>query len=317
MLSTPAKKPFWNIFGTSPTRRIILLSISASIVTMALKMGAYAFTGSISLLSDAMESSVNLVAALVAFMALTIADRPADQSHAYGHDKAEYFSSGVEGALILVAAGLIIYTAVQRFLHPAQLTDLGLGLIIALIASGINFGVSRFMLRMAKRYDSITLEADAQHLMTDVWTSTGVVAALGVVALAPPGWTILDPIIAVLVGLNIIYTGVNLMHRSMAGLMDSSLSKIEIQQIEETIRESLAPGTAFHGLRTRKSGSRRFVDLHITVPGTLSVTEGHDRCERIEAAIENRLPKTSVSTHLEPEPMARNDRQGIPSWPDS
>jgi cation diffusion facilitator family transporter len=298
----PAKKSFWSNFGsTSPTRRVILLSISASIVTMALKAGAYAFTDSVSLLSDAMESAVNLAAALVAFIALTVADRPADQSHAYGHDKAEYFSSGVEGALILVAATLIIYTAVQRFLHPTPLNDLGLGLAIALIASGVNFGVSRFMLRMAKRYDSISLEADAQHLMTDVWTSVGVVSALAVVALTPPGWAILDPIIAVLVGLNIIHTGVSLIRRSMAGLMDSSLSEHEVQQVEEAIRASLDPGMAFHSLRTRKSGSRRFVELHVTVPGNLCVTEGHDRCERIEAEIGNRLPKTSVSTHLEPD----------------
>jgi cation diffusion facilitator family transporter len=302
MSSTLVKKPFGtDLSSASPTRRVILLSICASIVTMALKMAAYAFTGSVSLLSDAMESSVNLVAALVAFMALTVADRPADRSHAYGHDKAEYFSSGVEGALILVAAILIIYTAVQRFLHPTPLADLGIGLTIALSAAGINFGVSRYMLRVAKRYDSITLEADAQHLMTDVWTSAGVVAALGVITLTPPKWAILDPIIAVLVGLNIIYTGVNLIKRSMAGLMDGSLSEPELQQIEDAIRESLTPGTRYHGLRTRKSGSRRFVDLHVTVPGNLSVTEGHNYCETIEAAISNRLPKTSVATHLEPE----------------
>jgi len=285
----------------SPTRRVILVSIGASIVTMGLKLGAYVFTGSVSLLSDAMESMVNLVAALVAFFALTVADRPADRAHGYGHDKAEYFSSGVEGALILFAAVLIIYTAVLRFMHPAVLTDLGLGLTVALIASGINLAVSRFMLRKAKRYDSISLEADAQHLMTDVWTSVGVVAALGVVALAPPGWAILDPIIAVIVGLNIIHTGISLIRRSMAGLMDSSLSECEIQQIEEAIRSSADPDTSFHSLRTRKSGSRRFVEFHVTVPGDLCVTEGHDRCERIEAAIENRLPKTSVSTHLEPD----------------
>jgi cation diffusion facilitator family transporter len=302
MSSTLDKKPLGINFGSSsPTRRVILLSICASIVTMALKMAAYAFTGSVSLLSDAMESSVNLVAALVAFMALTVADRPADRSHAYGHDKAEYFSSGVEGALILVAAILIIYTAVQRFRHPAPLADLGVGLAIAFLASGINFGVSRFMLRIAKRYDSITLEADAQHLMTDVWTSVGVIAALGVVTLTPPKWAILDPVIAILVGLNIIYTGVSLIRRSMAGLMDGSLSKQEIQQIEDAIQESLAPNTKFHGMRTRKSGSRRFVDLHVTVPGNLSITEGHNRCETIETAIRNRLPKTSVATHLEPE----------------
>jgi cation diffusion facilitator family transporter len=307
MSSAQVEKTFWGGFaGRSPTRKVILLSIATSIVTMALKIGAYAFTGSVSLLSDAMESSVNLAAALVAFIALTVADRPADESHAYGHDKAEYFSSGVEGALILVAAVLIIYTAVQRFLNPSPLIDLGLGLAIAIIASGLNFGVSRFMMRMAKRYDSISLEADAQHLMTDVWTSAGVVAALGVVALAPPRWTILDPIVAVLVGLNIIRTGVNLIRRSMAGLMDSSLSEHEIRQVEEAIRASLDPGSAFHSLRTRKSGSRRFVELHVTVPGKRSVTEGHDCCERIETAIESRLPKTSVSTHLEPNEATDN-----------
>lgn len=301
MSSAPARMSFLNkLGGTSPTNRVILLSIFASVVTMALKIGAYILTGSVSLLSDALESSVNLAAALIAFIALTVADRPADRSHAYGHDKAEYFSSGVEGALILVAAILIIYTAAQRFLNPTPLTDLGVGLGIALAASGINFSVSLFMLRMAKRYDSIALEADAQHLMTDVWTSVGVVAALGIVAVAPPGWTILDPIIAVLVGLNIIRTGVGLVRRSMAGLMDSSLSEHEIQQIEEAIHSSLDPGAAFHGLRTRKSGSRRFVELHVTVPGDLRVTQGHDCCERVESAIQNRLPKTSVSTHLEP-----------------
>jgi cation diffusion facilitator family transporter len=285
----------------SPTRRVILLSIGTSIVTMALKLGAYAFTGSVSLLSDAMESSVNLVAALVAFLAMTVADRPADRSHAYGHDKAEYFSSGVEGALILVAAILIIYTAARRFMNPAPLTDLGLGLMISVLASGINLAVSRFMLRMAKRYDSITLEADAHHLMTDVWTSVGVVAALGIIAFAPPNWTILDPIIAVIVALNIIFTGVSLIRRSMAGLMDSSLSESEIQQIEKAILGSLSSGTAFHSLRTRKSGSQRFVDLHVMVPCNWTVVEGHDQCERIEAAISVQLPKISATTHLEPD----------------
>ncbi|MBN2337568.1 MAG: cation transporter [Acidobacteria bacterium] len=292
---------------TTPTSRVVLLSIAASVVTMALKITAWGFTGSVSLLSDALESTVNLAAALIAFIALTVADRPADRSHAYGHDKAEYFSSGVEGGLILVAAIAIIYTAVQRFLHPMPLTDLGAGIGVALAASGINFGVSRFMLRKARRYDSIALEADARHLMTDVWTSAGVVAALAVVAFAPPRWMILDPIVAVLVGLNIIRTGAHLIRRSMAGLMDGSLPETEIRQVEEAIRASLDSGAAYHSLRTRKSGSRRFVELHVTVPGDLCVTRGHDCCERIEAAIERRLPKTSVSTHLEPDD-ARPDR---------
>ncbi len=242
----------------STPRSVIGLSIAAAILTMLLKFGAYLLTGSVSLLSDAAESSVNLIAALVAFGALTVAARPADRAHNYGHDKAEYFSSGVEGALILVAATTIIYTAVKRFMNPAPLTDLGLGLAISLIASGINFGVSRFMLRSAKRFDSITLEADAHHLMTDVWTSLGVVAALVVVMFAPPQWAVLDPLIAIIVGLNIIRTGVNLIRRSMAGLMDASLPAGEVAQIEEAIRAKEGPDAIFHGLRHAQIGLAPF-----------------------------------------------------------
>ena len=190
----------------------------------------------------------------------------------------------MEGALILVAAATIIYTAVKRFLNPVPLTDLGLGLAISLIASGINFGVSRFMLRSAKRFDSITLEADAHHLMTDVWTSVGVVAALAVVMFAPLKWAILDPIIAIIVGLNIIRTGVRLIRRSMAGMMDSSLPVGEITQIEDAIRAKEGPDAIFHGLRTRKFGSRRFIEFHLLVPGDITVQTGHDRCKVIETA---------------------------------
>ena len=267
---------------------------------MVLKFGAYFLTGSVSLLSDAAESSVNLIAALVAFGVLTVVARPADQEHNYGHDKAEYFSSGVEGGLILVAAVTIIYTAVQRFRNPAPLTDLGLGLAIALIASGVNFGVSRFMLRKSKQYDSITLEADAHHLMTDVWTSVGVIAALVVVMFAPPKWAILDPIIAMIVGLNIIRTGVSLLRRSMAGMMDSSLPAGDVAQIEDAIRATEGPDAIFHGLRTRKSGSRRFIELHLLVPGNITVQTGHDRCKVIEAGIDSRLANAMVTIHVEP-----------------
>jgi cation diffusion facilitator family transporter len=284
----------------STPRRVILVSIGASIVTMLLKFGAYLLTGSVSLLSDAAESSVNLVAALVAFVALTIVARPADESYRYGYDKAEYFSSGVEGTLILVAAITIIYTAVNRFLNPAPLTDLGLGLAISLVASGINFGVSRFMFRMGEKYDSITLEADAHHLMTDVWTSVGVVAALGVVMLAPPSWAILDPLIALVVGLNIIRTGVSLIKRSAAGLMDISLPVDEMDQIEEIIREKEGVNAVYHKFRTRKSASRRYVEFHLLMPGALSVQAAHDRCTAIETEIRSRLPKTRVTIHVEP-----------------
>ncbi len=286
--------------GLSPTQRVIMVSIGAAIVTMLLKFGAYMLTGSVSLLSDAAESSVNLVAALVAFVALTIVARPADESYRYGYDKAEYFSSGVEGTLILLAAVTIIYTAVKRFLNPAPLTDLGLGLVISLVASGINFGVSRFMFRKAEEFDSITLEADAHHLMTDVWTSVGVVAALVVVMFAPPKWAILDPIIAMVVGLNIIRTGVSLIKRSAAGLMDLSLPVEEMDQIEEIIREKEGANAVYHKFRTRKSASRRYVEFHLLMPGDLSVRAAHDRCTAIETEIRSRLPKTRVTIHIEP-----------------
>jgi len=284
----------------SPIRRVALLSIAASITTLLLKFGAYLLTGSVSLLSDAAESSVNLIAAMIAFAALTIAARPADDVHTYGHDKAEYFSAGAEGALILVAAVTIIYTAVERFRHPAELSDLGLGLVVALVASAINFGVSRFMLGVSKRYDSITLEADAHHLMTDVWTSVGVVAALAVVMVAPPSWAVLDPIIAILVALNIIRTGIDLIRRSAAGLMDTALPAGEVAQIQEAIHAIAGPEAGYHGLRTRKSGSRRFIELHLLVPGQMTVQAGHDLSEAIEDEIERRLPNVLVTTHLEP-----------------
>lgn len=286
--------------GFSTPRRVILVSIGAAILTMLLKFGAYLLTGSVSLLSDAAESSVNLVAALVAFAALTVAARPADESYSYGYEKAEYFSSGVEGALILVAAGTIIYTAAERFLNPAPLTDLGFGLVVSLVASGINFGVSRFMFRMGEKYDSITLEADAHHLMTDVWTSVGVVAALAVVMFTPPSWAILDPIIALVVGLNIIRTGVNLIKRSAAGLMDISLPHEEMDQIEEIIREREGATAIYHKFRTRKSASRRYVEFHLLLPGSLTVRAAHDRCTAIEKEVRNRLPKTRVIIHVEP-----------------
>ena len=286
--------------GLSPTQRVIMVSIGAAIATFLLNFGAEMRTHPVGLIPDAAESSVNLVAALVAFGALTIVARPADESYRYGYDKAEYFSSGVEGSLILVAAVTIIYAAIKRFLNPAPLTDLGLGLAISLVASGINFGVSRFMFRKAEQYDSITLEADAHHLMTDVWTSVGVVAALVVVNFAPPSWAILDPIVAMVVGLNIIRTGVNLIKRSAAGLMDISLPVEEMDQIEEVLREKEGRDVVYHKFRTRKSASRRYVEFHLLMPGDLSVRTAHDRCTAIETEIRSRLPKTRVTIHIEP-----------------
>jgi cation diffusion facilitator family transporter len=283
----------------SAPRRVILVSIGAAILTMVLKFGAYLLTGSVSLLSDAAESSVNLIAALVAFVALTIAAKPADESYRYGYEKAEYFSSGVEGGLILVAAITIIYTAIKRFLNPAPLESLGIGLVISLVASAINFGVARLMFRKGEEYDSITLEADGHHLMTDVWTSVGVVAGL-VVMLLVPAWTWLDPLIAMLLGINIIRTGVSLLKRSAAGLMDITLPAAEMDQIEEVLREKEGQDVVYHKLRTRKSASRRYVEFHLLMPQDISVKAAHDRCTAIETELRRRLPKTRVIIHVEP-----------------
>jgi len=282
------------------TRRMALLSIAASLVTLVLKFGAYFMTGSVSLFSDAAESLVNLTAGFVALTALTIAARPADENHAYGHDKAEYFSSGMEGGLILVAAVSIIFTAVDRFLHPSPLHQLGLGLLISLVAAAVNYGVAVAMLKAAKRHDSITLEADAKHLMTDVWTSAGIVVGLAVVIFAPPSWQILDPIMATLVGLNIIHTGIDLIRRSWDGLMDAALPAEEVAAIEAAILKELTGHGSFHDLKTRKSGPRRFIEFHLLLPGGSSVRDAHRLCDHIEDAIEATLPKTAVTIHVEP-----------------
>ncbi len=282
----------------SITRRVALLSVGAALTTMALKFGAYLLTGSVGLLSDAAESTVNLVAALIAFTALTIADRPPDADHTYGHDKAEYFSSGAEGTLILIAAVTIMYTAVMRILNPVPLENLGIGLVIALLASAINFGVSRIMLRVAHQEDSIALEADAKHLMTDVYTSIGVVAAVGLVALT--GWQLLDPLIAIVVAIQIIVMGVRLLKRSMLGLMDTTLPADEVAVITEAIIHASGKETPYHALRTRKSGSRRFVDFHLLLPGKTSVQESHDLVMKIEGEIERQLPHIYVTIHVEP-----------------
>ncbi len=285
----------------SPTQpqRMAWLSIAASVATLVLKFGAYFLTGSVSLFSDAAESVVNLTAGFVALAALTIAARPADSGHAYGHDKAEYFSSGMEGGLILVAAISIIYAAVERFIHPAPLHQLGLGLGISLVAAAINYGVAVALMKAAKRHDSITLEADAQHLMTDVWTSAGIVAGLLVVMFAPPQWQILDPIMAVAMGLNIVYTGISLIRRSWDGLMDAALPADEVVQIEAAIRSEIPGNASFHDLKTRKSGPRRFAELHLLLPGGTSVTDAHHLCDRIETAIETAFPKASITIHVE------------------
>jgi cation diffusion facilitator family transporter len=271
----------------------------ASILTLVLKFGAWGMTGSVGLLSDATESLVNLTAGVLALTAITIALRPADADHAYGHGKAEYFSSGIEGVLIIVAAIGIAYASVMRFLSPQPLNNLGIGLLLALVSSLINFLTARIMLRAAKRFDSITLEADAKHLLTDVWTSVGLVAGLAVIIVMPE-WKLLDPVIAIIMAVNIVFTGVNLLKRSVGGLMDDSLPDEELQLIAKAIHSYTGDESTFHGLRTRKSGPRRFIDFHLVVPGSMTVHDSHELCELIEELIHSKLPKAEVTIHVEP-----------------
>ena len=280
-------------------RRMAMLSIATSIVTLGLKFGAYFLTGSVSLWSDALEAFVNLAAGLVALGALTLAEQPADEGHHYGHDKAEYFSSGVEGALILVAAVAIIWSAIERLLAPHPLEQLGLGMLIALLAAAANFTTARIMLKVAHQHDSITIEADAKHLLTDVWTTAGILVGLGVVVLAPQ-WAILDPLMAIAVALHILFTGFDLLRRSADGLMDAALPAADVARAEALIRAELPADASFHALRTRKAGARRFLEFHLVVPGTLTVAESHALCDRIEAALTGSLAKAHVTIHVEP-----------------
>jgi cation diffusion facilitator family transporter len=278
--------------------RFAWLSIAAAITTIVLKTVAWKLTGSVGLLSDAMESIVNLAGAIMALGMLTIAARPPDNSHMYGHSKAEYFASSAEGALILIAAGGIIWTAVERLITPKPLEAIGWGLVVSTGASLVNLFVARILISTGKKQNSITLEADGQHLMTDVWTSVGVIGGIGVVAIS--GWNRLDPIIAILVGLNIIWTSQHLLRRSVMGLMDASIPDDEQKLIDKVIAQYQERGVEFHALRTRQSAARRFVSVHMLVPGTWTVHDAHHVAEDFEGDIRAQLKDAIVHTHLEP-----------------
>jgi cation diffusion facilitator family transporter len=282
----------------SSLTRYAWLSIAAAVTTIALKAGAYLLTGSVGLLSDAIESLINLVAAGMALGMLTIAARPPDESHLYGHGKAEYFSSIVEGMLILVAAAGIAYTAIQRLFDPQPLEQLGIGLGVSLAATIINFSVARILLHAGKKYRSITLEADSHHLMTDVWTSVAVIGGVATVGLT--GWLALDSLVAIVVAANIVWTAIQLLRRSVAGLMDASLPQEDIQAIEDALAPYRARGIDFHALLTRQGAARRFVSVHVLLPGQMTVHDAHHIAEDIEADIRKALPDSVVITHLEP-----------------
>jgi cation diffusion facilitator family transporter len=274
------------------------LSVATSIVTIVLKFAAYYLTGSIGLLSDAVEAIVNIVAALVALGILTYSAAGPDREHNFGHEKAQYFSSGIEGALIFVAAGAIIWASVPRLMQPQELEQVSVGLALSVLAALANAACAWLMLRAASEHRSITLEADARHLLTDVWTTAGVF--IGVLLVQWTGWLRLDPLIAIAVAIQIVWTGWHLMARSFQGLMDRAIpdeDRTAIVAVLETLHDR---GCDYHALRTRVAGAKSFVDVHVLVPGGMSVQQGHDLVERLENEIQAKLPYIEVLTHLEP-----------------
>jgi cation diffusion facilitator family transporter len=274
------------------------LSIGAALITLLLKFSAYGVTGSVGLLSDAIESTVNLAAALTALFALWYASRPVDRSHNYGHEKIEFFASAVEGGLILLAGAGIIGYSVQRLLDPRALESLDYGAAITIASALVNLVAARLLLRVAARHDSIVLHADGQHLMTDVWTSLGVVIGLILVQVTGEDW--LDPLIGILIAMNILRTGFGLLRFSFDGLMDRALPIDEEDLVRAAIQDAIDAGVTYHALRTRRAGSRRFVDLHVLVPGVSSLRNAHDVANRIENAIGAALPGAETTVHLEP-----------------
>jgi cation diffusion facilitator family transporter len=284
------------------------LSIAAAVVTIVLKVVAWRVTGSVGLLSDAAESLVNLAAALIALWALTLAARPPDETHAFGYTKAEFFASGAEGVLILAAAAGIAIQAAQRWRNPQPITEPGLGIAVSAAASLINGAVAVVLLKAGDRLRSITLRADGHHLLTDVWTSAGVIVGIGLVAWT--GWLRLDPLIAIAVAVNIVWTGWRLVRETGLGLLDTSLPDPERRDVTAALAPFQDRGILFHAVWTRGAGTRRFVTMHVLVPGGWTVQRGHDLCEEIEAAVRKALPQAHVFTHLEPreDPVSWDDR---------
>ncbi len=282
-----------------PVTYFAWLSIGAAIFTIALKLGAFFLTNSVGLLSDAMESFINLAGAIMALWMLIIASRPADDDHAFGHSKAEYFSSGVEGLLIFIAAIFIGITSIERFLDPKPIEKVGAGLLVSVAASLINLTVALILFKAGKRHNSITLEADAKHLMTDVWTSGGVLLGVGAVALT--GWMRLDPVVAFLVACNIVWSGISIVRKSIGGLMDKSLPDKDLDEIRKILDSYRNDDIEFHALLSRQAGARQFVSFHVLVPGSWSVQEGHHLLEKMEEELRKTFPGIVVSTHLEPQ----------------
>jgi cation diffusion facilitator family transporter len=279
--------------------RYAWLSLAAAVVTIVLKTYAWYVTDSVGLLSDALEALINLAAALLALSMLRLAATPPDARHPYGRFKAEYFASGAEGALIVFAALSIAITAVPRIATPHPLDAPGLGITLSLIATAVNLGVALTLISVGKRLHSIALEADGHHLMTDVWTSVGVVA--GVVLVAATGWLVLDPLVALAVAVHIVWTGFGLMRRSFAGLLDAAIPAMELAEVEKIFAEYRRRyGVEFHALLTRQAGARRFISFHLLVPDAWPVDRAHALSEEIEERIRSLVPQAITLSHIEP-----------------
>ena len=296
-----------NAHNPVPLTRYAWLSIAAAVLTILLKTSAYFLTGSVGLLSDALESFVNLAAAVVALIALRFATRPPDEEFTFGYSKVEYFASGFEGGMILLAAASILITALPRLIHPEPLEQLSLGLAISIIASLINLGVALVLMRAGKRYNSITLEADARHLMTDVWTTGGVI--IGIALVWVTGYLRLDPIVALLVAANILVTGYRLLVRSGRGLMDAAIPAEELASIKSILDGYRSQNVGYHALRSRQAAARKFLAVHLLVPGSWSVRKSHQLAEKIENQVREAVPHVIIVTHVEPieDPLSLQD----------
>jgi len=291
----------------NPLTRYAWLSIAAALVTITMKTTAYVLTGSIGLLSDALESTVNLAAAIVALLALRMVVRPANDEYAFGYSKIEYFASGFEGGMILLAAVMIIISALPRLIDPQPLEQVGLGLVISIIASLINLGVALVLRRAGREHHSITLEADARHLMTDVWTTVGVIIGVALVALT--GYERLDPLIALVVAANILYTGYRLILRSGRGLLDVAMPPNELASVKAILDSYQGEGVSYHALRSRQAAKRNFMVVHLLVPGSWPVRRGHNIAEQVETRVMEAIPNTNIVTHIEPveDPISLQD----------
>ncbi len=292
---------------TFPLTRYAWLSIAAAIITILLKGMAYYLTDSIGLLSDALESTINLAAAIVALQALRLVSRPPNDEFTFGYSKVEYFASGFEGGMILLAAVGIIVSAVPRLINPLPLERIGLGLAISVIASLINLGVALVLKRVGRRNNSIILEADARHLMTDVWTTGGVL--IGIVLDWFTGFTRLDPIIALLVAGNIVFTGYRLLVHSGRGLMDISIPQEQLTMVKSILNSFQTQGVSYHALRSRQAATRKFLAVHLLVPGKWTIQKGHQLADQIETQIKNAIPEANIVTHIEPveDPLSLKD----------